>query len=93
VNDQSNTSGGPFPDGRRLETGQVEPDCVPAPNVPRAISPRRRLPPSQFRSRGESLNYAEWSERERFMELDKAIRPRRQEDHHVEDQTSPDDLP
>ena len=38
-----------------------------------AISRLRRLPPGPWRSRGEYLDYTNWSDRDRFIELDRAI--------------------
>ena len=36
-------------------------------------SPMRKLPPSEWRSLGGYFDYCQWADRERFMELDKAI--------------------
>jgi hypothetical protein len=36
-------------------------------------SPLRKLPPSEWRSLGGYFDYCLWADRERFMELDKAI--------------------
>ncbi len=45
---------------------------------PSAIAPPlEKLPPSRWRSLGGYLNYAEWPERERFAELDRALKARR----------------
>jgi hypothetical protein len=39
----------------------------------RALSRLRKLPPGPFRSLGKHLNYAQWEDCRRFMELDRAI--------------------
>ena len=36
-------------------------------------SPLQKLPPSEWRSLGGYFDYCHWADRERFMELDKAI--------------------
>jgi hypothetical protein len=38
-----------------------------------AISRLRRLPPGPWRSLGRYLDYTNWPERDRFLELDRAI--------------------
>jgi hypothetical protein len=43
-----------------------------------AVSRLRRLPPGPFRSLGGFLDYAEWPDRDRFLELDRSLRARRQ---------------
>ena len=42
------------------------------------VSRLRRLPPGPFRSLGEYLDYSGWPDRERFLELDRALKARRQ---------------
>ena len=37
------------------------------------LAPLKKLPPGRWRSLGGYLNYANWSERQRFLELDAAI--------------------
>ena len=44
-----------------------------------ASPPQESLPPHQFRSLGGVFNYAGWSERQRFLELDHEIRSQAQE--------------
>jgi len=38
-----------------------------------AVSNLRRLPRARWRSLGQHLDYSNWPDRERFMELDRAI--------------------
>ncbi len=38
------------------------------------VRPLSRLPPGAWRSLGRHLDYTNWADRERFLELDRAIR-------------------
>jgi hypothetical protein len=42
-----------------------------------------KLPPSPFRSLGGYLNYEEWPDRQRFMELDEALRLKARESPQI----------
>lgn len=43
------------------------------PENPDSFSALHRLPPGPWRSLGQLLDYTNWPDRERFMELDRAI--------------------
>jgi len=91
VADQTNTASRSFPDGWQVEPEVVGLDCAPPPDANYDAVPRQRLPPSPYRSLGGYLNYAGWSERERFMELDRAIqRQVHAEPSDIDDQASSD---
>jgi hypothetical protein len=46
---------------------------APLQSVETGESRLQKLPPTQFRSLGGYLDYDDWKDRERFMELDRAI--------------------
>ena len=59
---------------REQETGDRRPQPVRPPQRPWENSaPLQKLPPSEWRSLGGYFDYCHWADRERFMELDKAI--------------------
>lgn len=53
-----------------LEIDAEEKDVEPLVSVSRL----RELPPGPYRSLGRHLDYSRWADRDRFMELDEAIR-------------------
>jgi hypothetical protein len=79
------------PQNDHSENGLVESGFMPDPNTHCDVSLRRIMPPSQFRSLGGSLDYGGWSERERFMELDRALQREPQQKHDEGGQACPDD--
>ena len=48
-----------------------------------ASFPLVRVPPGPFRSLGGYLNYEEWPDRQRFMELDEALRLKARESPQI----------
>lgn len=50
----------------------------PAEENAEAVSRLRRLPPGPFRSLGGFLDYSNWPDRDRFLELDRALKARHQ---------------
>jgi hypothetical protein len=59
----------------------------------RVISRLRELPPGPYRSLGKHLNYTDWPDRQRFLELDQDIQRRAQEFRDHGGYADPDELP
>ena len=85
------TANSECPNGWHFDNGRIELDDGP-PEGDYVVSPRRsRLPPSPSRSLGGYLDYAEWPDRESFMELDHLLQRHVQERHVKALSPMPDD--
>jgi hypothetical protein len=69
----TNNANRSFPDGWQARRELVGLDCASPPDASHEALPRRQLPPGPYRSLGGCLDYSGWSERERFIELDRAL--------------------
>src|SRR5580658_3414955 len=65
----------------QTNTESVDLHCS-LPEIVCAAPRLRKLPPGPFRSLGGYLDYEEWPDRERFMELDRALQHSAQERHN-----------
>ena len=79
-----------FLEGEHSQNGRVELDCTP-PETDHAVPPLRKLPHSPSRSLGGYLDYAGWSDSQRFMELDGAIQRQGRESVYADRNADSDD--
>lgn len=76
----SSSANDEFINSWQFDCGPGEPDSART-VADEAVPPLRRLPASQFRSLGGYLDYEGWSDQQRFIELDEALRRKARESH------------
>jgi len=81
----------PWPDEPSKEAGLAWPQSGSEPVC--GTGRLTKLPTSRFRSLGGYLNYAGWPNRQRFIELDRAIRLRAHESQNTEGGADSNDCP